>query len=289
MIERTRGEPWPWTRSCFRSLPRAWAAIWTRLTGWPAPSPGPAPNSAGCPPPGAPSSACTGRQPAAAARAPAVPAATPCARSGGWPPRTSSPGSRTEPAMVDGPAERDRELAFCGSEVDAARGEPRRRVQLLAAGVPDLEVQVRAGGVAAVAHPGDLLAGLDRLALFHREAVHVAVHADRAVGVLDAYPESEAAGRAGLDHDTVGDRADRRADPVRDVHAVVSRAPPLAEAGGEGAVRGLDELAERVLLLQAGGTGLGDPGGLGHLLGLDRAIGGPGHGEDVGRAEVAAA
>src|SRR6185312_5016396 len=48
-------------------------------------------------------------------------------------------------------------LVLLGSQRDAALGEPRQRVDLVLAAGPDLEVQVRAGGAAAVADLGDLL------------------------------------------------------------------------------------------------------------------------------------
>src|SRR5206468_10808591 len=56
-----------------------------------------------------------------------------------------------------------------GSDDDAARGQPGPGVDLLGAVLPHLEVQVRAGGLTAVADLGDLLAALDLLHGLHRE------------------------------------------------------------------------------------------------------------------------
>src|SRR5688572_1013073 len=68
--------------------------------------------------------------------------------------------------------------APAAAQVDAPRVQPRDRVDLaavhLAPGV-HLEVQVRAGGLSAIADLGDLLAGRDPLADAHEVAVHMAV------------------------------------------------------------------------------------------------------------------
>src|SRR5699024_9005657 len=105
------------------------------------------------------------------------------------------------------------------SERDAVLGQPRHRVDLLSAVLPDLEVQVRAGRLAAVAHRGDLLAGVDLLTLGDQGSVDVAVDRDRAVVVLDADPLTEPAGRAGVDHFTGCGRVDRRTEVVGNVDA----------------------------------------------------------------------
>jgi hypothetical protein len=51
------------------------------------------------------------------------------------------------------------------SEVDAVAAQPGKRIDLLASCVPYLEVQVRSGRMAPVAHLGDLLARSNLLAL----------------------------------------------------------------------------------------------------------------------------
>src|SRR3954452_10908980 len=87
------------------------------------------------------------------------------------------------------------------SELDAALAQPGQRIDLLAVDATDvhLEVQVRAGGLAAVAELGDLLAGLHRLTLLDEDLLHVAVDGHVAVLVLDVDREAVAAGRAGAD------------------------------------------------------------------------------------------
>src|SRR6187399_1964227 len=119
------------------------------------------------------------------------------------------------------------------SEVDAPLSQPGARVDLRHAVPPHLEVQVGAGGLATVPDLGDLLAALDLLAFADGEGVHVAVDLDGSVVELDTHPQPESAGRSGVDDDSVGGGVDRRADRVRDVDAVVGRAPPGAEARGE--------------------------------------------------------
>ena len=72
----------------------------------------------------------------------------------------------------------------------AASLQPRCGIDLCAV-LGNLEVQVRAGGLATVTHGGDLLAGVDALADVDLVVVDVAVRGDRAVVVLDADPEAE--------------------------------------------------------------------------------------------------
>ncbi|MCO5606206.1 hypothetical protein L7F22_060393 [Adiantum nelumboides] len=105
------------------------------------------------------------------------------------------------PAILDrpgGPGSGDRRSGVAGArrggDVEAARGQPRQWVDLGAVRLPHLEVQVRAGGLAAVADLGDLVAGLDLLALLHERPVDVAVDGAGAVGVLEHHPHPEAAG-----------------------------------------------------------------------------------------------
>ncbi|SLE39337.1 Uncharacterised protein [Mycobacteroides abscessus subsp. massiliense] len=69
----------------------------------------------------------------------------------------------------------------------------------------------------------------------------MAVEGHGAVGVADLDPGAVAGGRARRDDDAVGGGHDRGADAVGDVDAAVQRAPPVAEAGGEGAVGGHHE------------------------------------------------
>src|SRR4051794_32659956 len=92
-----------------------------------------------------------------------------------------------------------------GSDVDAALVQPRDGVDPLAvdAALVDLEVQVRAGGLAALAEQRDLVAGLHVVADVHQDLLHVAVDGDVAVLVEDVDGQAEAAGRAGLEYDAV--------------------------------------------------------------------------------------
>src|SRR5690606_15251848 len=130
------------------------------------------------------------------------------------------------------------------SQRDAVGLQPRQRVDLHTVLV-HLEVQVRAGGLTAVTHRRDLLAGLHALADGHQGLVDVSVHGDQAVVVLDPDPQSEAAGGTGRDHRARHDRVDGGADRVGDVDAVVGAAPPRAVAGGERTLRGLHDTARR--------------------------------------------
>src|SRR5690606_41838076 len=85
-----------------------------------------------------------------------------------------------------------------GSEVDAVLSEPAERVDLGAVVArPDLEVQVRPGGLAGVADLGDLLARLALLARDHVVGAQLAVDGDRAVRVPGRHPVAAAGGRAG--------------------------------------------------------------------------------------------
>ncbi|KLL95871.1 hypothetical protein NJ76_21665 [Rhodococcus sp. IITR03] len=136
-------------------------------------------------------------------------------------------------------------------------------------------MQVRSGGLAAVAHRGDLLAGADVLANRDEGLIDVAVDAGRAVVLRDAHPQAEARGRTGFDHDAVGDGDDGRADRVRDVDTVVVGAPTRAEAGRQRSCSGESECGATRSLLAGGLLGglTGDPLGLCTLcclLGSDR-------------------
>ncbi len=96
--------------------------------------------------------------------------------------------------------------------------------------VPDLEVQVRAGGVALVADPGDLLAGADEHALRYEQVrrAHVPVDGVDVEGglVVEDDPVPEAGGRAGADDHPVLDGVDRLALGCGEVDAVVIGPPP---------------------------------------------------------------
>lgn len=110
----------------------------------------------------------------------------------------------------------------------AAQGEPALRVDMLPAD-NHLEVQVGAGGIAAVAHAGDLHARRYALAGRHEEVVHVPVDGDGAIVMTDAHPQAEACGRPGIDYGAVGDRVDGGADGISDVDAGMKGAPARAE------------------------------------------------------------
>lgn len=116
-------------------------------------------------------------------------------------------------------------------DVDAALLEPDLRVDLVAVLVPDLVMQVRAGGIAAVADGGDLIAGLDLLAGLHEALVDMTEDADGAVVLPDPDPLAEAGCGAGFDDGAIGDGVDRGADLVGDVDAVMDDAPACAVAG----------------------------------------------------------
>src|SRR4051794_4152414 len=96
-----------------------------------------------------------------------------------------------------------------------------------------LEVQVRAGGLAAVADLGDLLPRGDHLPGGHEHLVDVPVQGDRAVAVLDGEGETEPTRRAGLEDDASFRRVDRGADRGGDVDTGVERAPADAVTGGD--------------------------------------------------------
>ena len=72
--------------------------------------------------------------------------------------------------------------------------QPSDRVDAVGAVQQHLEVQVRAGGVAAVADRGDLIARPDPLADLNVPGVDVAVQRHRAVGVPELDPRAEARG-----------------------------------------------------------------------------------------------
>src|SRR5437764_1000377 len=83
---------------------------------------------------------------------------------------------------------------------DLAGAHPRPRVRRPAvhrAARMHLEVQVRPGRLAAVAHLGDLLAGADPVAGLDEVAVHVAVDGHRAVVAEDVDRQPEAGRRPG--------------------------------------------------------------------------------------------
>src|SRR5918993_3444931 len=122
-----------------------------------------------------------------------------------------------------------------GSDLDAAVPEPRQRVDFLAVETADmhLEVQVRAGGLAAVAEQGDGVAGADDLADLDQDRVHVAVDGDVAVLVLDVDREAVAARRPCLEHDAVHGRVLGGLHRGREVDAGVQGAPTGAELAGE--------------------------------------------------------
>ena len=128
------------------------------------------------------------------------------------------------------------------SEVDAMFVQPDDRVDLLSGRVPHLEMQMRPGRVAPVAHLGDLLVRSNLLACYHERAVDVPVDGNRSIGVSDAYPEPESARRPGLHDHAVGGGDDRRPDGVGEVDTVMERSPPAAESRREDPLRRQDEL-----------------------------------------------
>src|SRR3954452_12699341 len=140
-----------------------------------------------------------------------------------------------------------------------ALGQPVLRVGGLAVHAPDvdLEVQVRAGGLALAADLGDLIAGRDDVAGGHVVVLHVAVDLDVAVGVPDVDGVAVAGGRPGPEHDAVGCGVDRGAQRRGQVDAPVHGAPALAEAGAEPAGGRHDEVG---LAGGAGGGALAQPG-----------------------------
>src|SRR5947209_17585467 len=75
-----------------------------------------------------------------------------------------------------------------GTDGQAALGQPWHRVNPLAAAQQHLEVQMRAGGVAAVADGGDLVAGHHPLTDTDHRRVDVTVERDRAVGMAPLDP-----------------------------------------------------------------------------------------------------
>src|SRR5690606_21571088 len=197
--------------------------------------------------------------------------------------RTSAAGGRGRPApgVESKPDCCGRWWRTGSGQGNAAFAQPRQRVDLLAAGVPDLEVQVGSGGETAVSHGGDLVARFHGSALVDEDGVDVAVDADRAVFVLHPHPQAETAGRSGLDHHPVGDRVDRRALGVGDVDSVVDGSPAAAEAGGEVALGRFDELRPHGLG-QGGRALFGDAGALGELLRLFAGVGDLGHRQHFG-------
>src|SRR5205085_2564324 len=95
----------------------------------------------------------------------------------------------------------------CGSaDGDVPLGEPLLRVERLAghSAPVELEVQVRAGGLALAAHLGDLVPGVDDVPGLDVVVLHVAVDLDVAVGVLDVAGVTEARRRTGPEDDAVG-------------------------------------------------------------------------------------
>src|SRR4051794_20120047 len=154
------------------------------------------------------------------------------------------------------------------SDLDAALAQPRDGVDLLAvdAASVHLEVQVRAGGLAALTEQRDLLAGLHVVADLHEDLLHVAVDGDVAVLVEDVDGQAEAAGRAGLEHDAVHGRVFRGEHRGGKVDAPVHGPPAHAEAGGQaGAVDRQHGLGPGGLACGGLGLGSGRAGG-GHLL-----------------------
>src|SRR5262245_21018853 len=200
-----------WTRCCSACSRRTSSTIWTASPG----AERARTTYGGWPRPGERCSTYTAR-PAAEADARAVTRSR-CAPCGEWRTRSSSarapeqwgPGAPQSPpdgegALLSGRAAPTRERLTeppqtvgyrADSERDAVLDEPGSGVDLPAARLPDLEVAVRAGRLAPVAGARDLLAGLDVLALVHGEVLHVPVHGDGAVFVLDPDPEPEPAGR----------------------------------------------------------------------------------------------
>src|SRR5699024_612817 len=102
--------------------------------------------------------------------------------------------------------------------------------------------QVWAGGEALVAHAGDLLAGGHAVTDGDVDGGDVAVDGDVTIIVLDAHPVAEARSRTSIDDGAVLDCADRGANGVSDVRAVVVGAPASAETRGEGALGRLSGL-----------------------------------------------
>ncbi|CDZ91205.1 hypothetical protein RHRU231_810006 [Rhodococcus ruber] len=152
------------------------------------------------------------------------------------------------------------------AEGDAASREPGQRIDLVDAVEVDLEVQVRAGGLATVAHGGDLVTRHDLLTDGHEGLVDVTVDGDGAVGVAQTHPHAEPGRRTGVDDGAVGDREDRGSDGTGDVHTGVQGSPAGAVAGGEDARGRQDE---------QGATGGGLAGGalLAEALALGEQIG----------------
>src|SRR3954465_31665 len=122
-----------------------------------------------------------------------------------------------------------------GSDVDAALVQPRDGIDPLAvdAAPVHLEVQVRAGRLAALAEQRDLLAGLHEVADLHEDLLHVAVDGDVAVLVKDVDRQAEAAGRAGLEHDAVHRGVLGRQHRGGKVDTPVHGSPAHAEAAGQ--------------------------------------------------------
>ena len=133
-----------------------------------------------------------------------------------------------------------------------------------------LDVEVRTGGLAAVADLGDHCARRHVLADLHQRPVDVAVDGDRAVGVLHPHPQAEAAGGAGADHRAGEGDVDRGADRGRDVQSLVERTPTAAEAGRDRSGEDLDAARSG----RPGATERrGDDGGAGRRSGA-RGLGG---------------
>ena len=139
----------------------------------------------------------------------------------------------------------------------------------------ELEVQVRAEGVAGVADLPDELAGAHGVTLLGDPLAEVAVPGDRAVPVLDLELVAEAGVVERPDDGALGHRVDRGAGGGAEVHAVVRRAPAGPEAGGDvpgvdrshpapGLTLGLGPGSGRLGL--GGGLALGGAGSAGRLL-----------------------
>src|SRR5690606_31843967 len=103
----------------------------------------------------------------------------------------------------------------------ALGGQVGMRVDLVAVLVPDLQMQVRAGGLTAVAHGRDDVARVHALSGLHVHVVDMAVDGGGAVVLQHPDPQAEAGGRTGLDHGAVADRLDGGAERVGEVDAVV--------------------------------------------------------------------
>ena len=135
-------------------------------------------------------------------------------------------------------------------------------------------MQVRSGGVAAVADGGDLIAGEHPLADLDLPGVDVAVAGHRAVPVLQQHPGAVAGvgGTRLLDH-AVGGREHRRADRSGQVDPVVQGTPAVAEARGEQGLRRQGEQRTLQPRFARGALGgVGHPAG--QFLGADRRVGG---------------